>query len=179
MPRLRGTRALGRTCCCSVVVILAGCTGGKSSPSSSATVVVAPGPSSNDAAPSSPTNGVSSTEAAPYSTIDQVLRATPVDATARRRLRATALFAGAQAQVRYAALHSLELGCPKGADTFEVASALASLSSTDSPESRFLAENGAATLTRIDTPEARAALARLQGAPASAATALAAKGKGG
>jgi hypothetical protein len=185
MPCLRGGRARAlRASRLIVVCALSGCTGGKSSTGATASVVSAPSPTGGSTTPTGAggPNATStiSADATPFSSIAEVLRTNPADPAARRRLGATALLGGIPASVRYAALHQLELAPGQGGDTLQVAVAFATLTGSDG-DSRFLAENGVAVLTRLNTPEARAALAQIH-SPSSqtdAATALAAQRKGG
>jgi hypothetical protein len=115
----------------------------------------------------------------PFGSLEEALRANPSEPGTRKRLRATALNTPADVHLRYAALHALEQAPPQS-DTLAVAVAIAGLPGSDDGQ-RWLVANAIAVLTRLNTPDARAALASLQASPsfkADAANVLAANGKG-
>jgi hypothetical protein len=108
-----------------------------------------------------------------------VLAADPRDTTTRRRLKKTATQTNANANLKLAALHALELAPPKQ-DVLDVALVLVALPASATDDQRLLGQNGVAALSRLDMPEAKAALAQLgttSSPQADAATALAAAGK--
>lgn len=114
----------------------------------------------------------------PYGAIEEVLRASPAEPGVRRRLVATAQSSPASANLRYAALHALEQAQPSS-DTLAAAVVVAGLPGS-TPEERWLVDNAISVLIRLDSPDARAALASFKSSgsfKADAANLFAASGK--
>lgn len=115
----------------------------------------------------------------PFTDLPDLLKSDPANPAVRRRLKKTAVVTAADANLRIAALHALELAPPKQ-DVLQVALVLIAGPVT-SDDQRWITQNGVAALSRLDLPEAKTALAQIQ-APSTqsdAANALAASGKGG
>lgn len=181
---MRGSRR-GRVAALSLAASLFGCTdhGSTSTPAAGSAPTLAPPQSPLAAgAPASPTATATVPLPPPpsYTSADEIARVDPRDPAVRPRLRATALDPSLSAVLRWSALHALEISPASRKDALHVALGLAFLSGADADQ-RFLATNAVGVLTRLDTPEARGALAQLSSSDsptaADTATALALKAK--